>query len=76
MGKGSLACCSPWGQKEWKKTEWLNDKAANKEFNTDYQKSITTETNFGSKIKEWEGVFSIINYGTEYFYSSINQFLI
>ena len=75
MEQGSLARCSPWGQKEWKTTEWLNDKDASKEFNIDYQKSITTETNFGSKIKEWEGVFSIINYSTE-FYSNINLFLI
>ena len=75
MEQGNLVYCSPWGQKEWKTPEWLNDKDANKEFNIDYQKSITTETNFGSKIKEWEGVFSIINYGTE-FYSDINLFLI
>ena len=75
MEQGSLARCSPWGQKEWKTTEWLNDKDASKEFNIDYQKSITTETNFGSEIKEWEGVFSIINYSTE-FYSNINLFLI
>ena len=75
MEQGSLARCSQWGQKERKTTEWLNDKDASKEFNIDYQKSITTETNFGSKIKEWEGVFSIINYSTE-FYSNINLFLI
>ena len=23
-GQGSLACCSPWGRKEWDTTEWLN----------------------------------------------------
>ena len=23
-GQGSLACCSPWGHKEWDMTEWLN----------------------------------------------------
>ena len=23
-GQGSLACCSPWGGKEWDMTEWLN----------------------------------------------------
>ena len=23
-GQGSLACCSPWGCKEWDTTEWLN----------------------------------------------------
>ena len=23
-GQGSLACCSPWGLKEWDTTEWLN----------------------------------------------------
>ena len=23
-GQGSLACCSPWGGKEWDTTEWLN----------------------------------------------------
>ena len=23
-GQGSLACCSPWGCKEWNMTEWLN----------------------------------------------------
>ena len=23
-GQGSLACCSPWGRKEWDMTEWLN----------------------------------------------------
>ena len=23
-GQGSLACCSPWGRKEWDRTEWLN----------------------------------------------------
>ena len=23
-GQGSLACCSPWGRKEWDATEWLN----------------------------------------------------
>ena len=23
-GKGSLACCSPWGRKELDTTEWLN----------------------------------------------------
>ena len=24
-GQGSLACCSPWGHKEWDTTERLND---------------------------------------------------
>ena len=24
-GQGSLACCSPWGRKEWDTTEWLNN---------------------------------------------------
>ena len=24
-GQGSLACCSPWGPKEWHMTEWLNN---------------------------------------------------
>ena len=23
-GQGGLACCSPWGPKEWDRTEWLN----------------------------------------------------
>ena len=23
-GQGGLVCCSPWGHKEWDKTEWLN----------------------------------------------------
>ena len=23
-GQGGLACCSPWGRKEWDTTEWLN----------------------------------------------------
>ena len=23
-GQGSLACCSPWGRREWDATEWLN----------------------------------------------------
>ena len=23
-GQGNLACCSPWGHKEWDMTEWLN----------------------------------------------------
>ena len=23
-GQGSLACCSPWGHKEWDLTDWLN----------------------------------------------------
>ena len=23
-GQGSLACCSPWGRKEWHLTDWLN----------------------------------------------------
>ena len=23
-GQGSLACCSPWGRREWDMTEWLN----------------------------------------------------
>ena len=25
-GQGSLMCCSPWGHKEWDKTEWMNNK--------------------------------------------------
>ena len=25
-GQGSLACCSPWGHKEFETTEWLNNK--------------------------------------------------
>ena len=25
-GRGSLACCSPWGHKELDTTEWLNNK--------------------------------------------------
>ena len=29
-GKGSLACCSPWGRKEWDTTERLNNKVLNK----------------------------------------------
>ena len=24
-GQGSLACCSPWGHKEWGTTEWMNN---------------------------------------------------
>ena len=24
-GQGSLACCSPWGRKDWDTTEWLNN---------------------------------------------------
>ena len=24
-GQGSLACCSPWGCKEWDTTEWMNN---------------------------------------------------
>ena len=27
-GQGSLACCSPWGQKKWDTTEWLNNPPA------------------------------------------------
>ena len=27
-GKGSLACCSPWGQKNWDTTERLNNTPA------------------------------------------------
>ena len=30
-GQGGLACCSPWGRKEWDMTEWLNN---NKNENT------------------------------------------
>ena len=29
-GKGSLACCSPWGHKESDRTEWLNNKPISK----------------------------------------------
>ena len=25
-GQGGLACCSPWGHKEWDKTERMNNK--------------------------------------------------
>ena len=29
-GQGSLACCSPWGCKEWDMTEQLNNKKEEK----------------------------------------------
>ena len=30
-GQGRLACCSPWGHKEWDTTEQLNNKNSEKD---------------------------------------------
>ena len=58
-GQGSLLCCSPWGCKEWDRTEWLNWTESSYILymvNWQFQKTIDPQVQWFSSC----GFFSII----------------
>ena len=47
-GQGGLACCSPWGHKEWDMTERLNLTEGNKQMLGIRSSDVRTVNNIGS----------------------------
>ena len=47
-GQGGLACCSPWGHKEWDMTEQLNLTEGNKQMLGIRSSDVRTVNNIGS----------------------------